>query len=270
MTTNTRSAAVVIALLALPAAAQAQSADPRPAFEAATIKPASPDAIRNRIMPTAPNRLYIPSMSLVWLVYTAYGDGGFNTAMRVSGGPEWTNRTAFAVEGVAPGPANGRQLRLMLQRLLEERFALKVHSEMRNVDMNVLVVERAGALGPRFKPWDGTCKRGMPSEAEDPAVPRCFSGYRPGGITLDGATMFSVAEVLSLPQARGLLGGMTGDRTGLQGRYTLELDFAFAPVDPAGPSLATAIREQWGLKLVPGQAPFRTTVIDRAELPAAN
>ena len=259
-----------LALLALPVVANAQTQEVRPAFEAATIKPAAPDAIRNRVMPSAPNRLYIPSMSLVWLVYTAYGDGGFNTAMRVSGGPDWANRTAFAVEAVAPRPATGRERRLMLQRLLEERFALKVRTEMRNGDMSVLVVERAGTLGPRIKPWSGTCMRGTPTEEDDPAVPRCFSGYRPGGITLDGATMFTVAEILSLPQARGLLGGLTGDQTGLTGRYTLELDFAFAPADPAGPSLPTAIREQWGLKLVPGQAPFRATVIESAQLPAGN
>jgi len=239
-------------------------------FEAATIKPAAPDAIRNRVMPSAPNRLFIPSMSLVWLVYTAYGDGGFNTAMRVSGGPDWTNRTPFAVEGVAPGPATGRELRLMLQRLLEERFALKIRTDMRTGDMNVLVLEQPGTLGPKITPWSGTCKRGTPTDEDDPAVPRCLSGYRPGGITLDGATMFTVAEVLSLPQARGLLGGIIGQQTGLEGRYTLELDFAFVPVDPAGPSLPTAIREQWGMKLVPGQSPFRAVVIESAELPAAN
>jgi uncharacterized protein (TIGR03435 family) len=265
-----RSPLVALALLAFPVVANAQPQDARPAFEAATIKPAAPDAIRNRVMPSAPNRLYIPSMSLVWLVYTAYGDGGFNTAMRVSGGPEWTNRTAFAVEGIAPGPATGRQRRLMLQRLLEQRFALKIRTENRIGDMSVLVVERAGMLGPKIKPWTGTCMRGTPTEEDDPAVPRCFSGYRPGGITLDGATMFSVAEILSLPQARGLLGGLTGDQTGLTGRYTLELDFSFAPADPAGHSLPTAIREQWGLKLVPGQAPFRSVVIESAQLPDGN
>ena len=261
---------VASALLTCPAAAFAQSADGRPAFEAATIKPASPDAVRNRVMPSAANRLYIPSMSLVWLVYTAYGDGGFNTAMRVSGGPDWANRAPFAVEGVASRPATGRELRLMLQRLLEERFALKVRSEVRNVEMDVLVLERDGTLGPKITPWDGTCKRGMPTEEDDPAVPRCASGYRTGGITIDGATMFSVAEILSLPQGRALLAGMTGDQTGLTGRYTLELDFAFAPVDPAGPALSTAIREQWGLKRVPGHVPFRTTVIDSAMLPDGN
>ena len=34
--------------------------------------------------PTSPNRLNIPSMTLTWLVYAAYGDGGFNTSMRVT------------------------------------------------------------------------------------------------------------------------------------------------------------------------------------------
>ena len=72
MTTNARAVAVLMALLALPAAAQAQSPDARPSVDVATIKRAAPNAIRNRVMPTAPNRLYIPSMSLVWLIYTAY------------------------------------------------------------------------------------------------------------------------------------------------------------------------------------------------------
>jgi hypothetical protein len=96
--------------------------------------------------------------------------------------------------------------------------------------MNVLVVDRRDStLGPKVKEWDGTCRNGKPLEDDDPAVPRCLGGYRPGGITLDGATMFSVAEVLSLPQARALLGGLIGDRTGLKGRYTMDLDYQFAP-----------------------------------------
>ena len=79
-------------------------------------------------MQTSPNRLYIPSMTLTALIYSAYGDGGLNTSMRVTGGPDWINRTAFSVEGVASGPATPRQLRLMMQTLLEERFALKIRA----------------------------------------------------------------------------------------------------------------------------------------------
>jgi hypothetical protein len=104
------STAVVIAILAGPAVAKAQReapADERLAFEAATVKLAAPGAVRNLVMPppASPNRLHIPSMTLLTLVYSAYGDGGFNTSMRVTGGPDWINKTAFAVEGVASGRA---------------------------------------------------------------------------------------------------------------------------------------------------------------------
>jgi len=204
----------------------------------------------------------------------------FNTAMRVTGGPDWVNQTAFAVEGVASANVTPRERRLMLQRLLEERFALKLTTKVTTVDMNVLVVERRdGTLGPKVKEWNGTCRNGTPTQDDDPAMPRCLSGYRPGGITLDGATMFSVAELLSLPQGRALLGGMVGDATVLKGRYTMDLDYQFPPPRPAnpgttpefsGPALSTAIREQWGLRIQPGQAAFRLVVIESAQLPIEN
>jgi uncharacterized protein (TIGR03435 family) len=51
----------------------------------------------------------------------------------------------------------------MLQRLLDERFALKLRTEVTSVDMNVLVVDRRdGTLGPKVKEWNGTCRSGTP------------------------------------------------------------------------------------------------------------
>ena len=291
---------MLIAVLAGLAGVNAQApADERPQFEAATVKLAAPDAVRTVVMPppATPNRLYIPSMTLATLIYSAYGDGGFNTSMRVTGGPDWINRTAFAVEGVASGRATLRQFRLMLQRLLEERFALKMRTEMSTADMLTLVVGRSdGTLGPKVKPRSGTCPKVMPllyfqaprrallqngprSEADDRAVAECPTGYRAGGISLDGVTMFTVAEVLSLPPARALLGTIVADQTGLKGRYTMELDYPFPaqrPGDPAAPaefglpSLSTAVQEQWGLRIVPGKGPFRLVVVESAQLPSPN
>jgi uncharacterized protein (TIGR03435 family) len=295
-----------IALLAASAAAAPQRETPakgRPSFAAATIKLAAPDAVRNQVTPTSPNRVYIPGMTLTWLIYTAYGDGGFNTSMRVTGGPDWVNGTAFAVEGVASAPATPRQLRLMLQRLLEERFALKIRNVTEEIPMGrvlALVVDRRdGTLGPKVRKWDGTCPRIMPvlyfqaprrplqkvedrfgvgpaSEADDPSVPYCPTGYRAGGIRIDGATMFTVAEMLSLPPSRALLGTITQDRTGLTDRYTLELDYPFPTGTPAaspefaGPSLSTAVLEQWGLRLVPDKGQLKALVVDSAQLPTGN
>jgi uncharacterized protein (TIGR03435 family) len=300
--------AVVIAVLAPPSAGARQqrpAGDTRPAFEAATIKLAPPDIVRsNRVISTSPNRLFIPGMPLTSLVYAAYGDGGFNTSMSVRGGPDWANRTVFTVEGVAAGPATSQERQLMLQTLLEQRLALKLRRDAQNFKALTLVPDRSdGTLGPKVQKWSGNCSAvrpalvfeapwqpalsnvegrlltAQPSPSDDPDVPYCPTGYRNGGILVDGATMSTVAEVLSLPPARALLGMMTYDRTGLAGRYTMELDFLFpatgpgapaAPPEFAGPSLSTAVREQWGLRLVPGEGTLKIFVIESAQLPAEN
>jgi bla regulator protein blaR1 len=294
------STAVVVAILSASIGTNAQrgaQADDRPAFEVATVKLASPDTVRTVTMPppASPNRLVIPSMYLSTLIYAAYGDGGFNTAMRVTGGPDWVNQTTFAVEGLASERATLPQFRLMLQRLLEERFALKIRTEITTSDMLTLVTARSdGALGPKVRTWSGACPKVMPllyfqaarrallnslrTDADDPAVAECPSGYRAGGISLDGVTMFTVAEVLSLPPARALLGTIVADQTGLSGRYTMELDYPFpttpggsvAPAEPGVPSLFTAVQEQWGLRIVKGKGPFRLVVVESAQMPSSN
>jgi hypothetical protein len=80
-------------------------------------------------------------------------------------------------------------------------------------------------------------------------MPCCPTGFRPGGMRIGGATMSTVAQMLSLPPGRVVLGAITVDRTGLAGRYTLDLDYLFTgeapPPDFVGPSLPTAIKEQW-------------------------
>ena len=267
-----------------------QQPDQRPAFEAATIKLADTGPSPLPVAPAAPNRLRIPSKTLTLLIYEAYGNGGYNTGTRVTGGPDWVSKTAFFIEGVAAGRATAQQMRLMLQTLLEERFALKISNETTTGDMLTLVVDRAnGVLGPKVKKWDGTCPAVMPalvfpaarrplqqvgdkfivppaSDADDAEAAYCPTGYRFGGIIADGVMMSTVASLLSLPPARMLLGNITADQTGLTGRYTLDLDYVFPPA-PDAPSLSTAIKEQWGLRVVPGKGAFRTIRVESAQLP---
>lgn len=256
------------------------AAEGRPAFEAATIKRAAPNAVRNRVMPSGPGRLVIPSMSLTWLIYTAYADG-MGTSARVSGGPAWGNQDAYEVQAVASGHPTPRELRLMLQALLEERFALRLRRETPTIDVLALVPDRSdGALGPNVKEWDGACGAGASPAEADPFRPRCPSGWLAGrGLILEGATMFAAAEALSLPMPRAELGRLVHDGTGLEGRYTFRLDYRFPPParpgEPAaaptgGPSLSTAVREQWGLRLEPARGPFLGLVVESAERPTEN
>ncbi len=257
-------------------------AQPAPKFEVATIKLAAPNAQpRNQMLRVSPNRMSIPSMTLTWLIYTAYGEG-MNTSASVTGGPDWIKQTAYAIEGQAQGPATQRQFQAMLRTLLEDRFGLKIHTETKEGNIYALVLDRSdGKLGPKVQAWDGTCINGrMPAPDDDPIYPRCLSGYAPPGIRLDGATMYSAADLLSLPLSRNLLGRVVQDRTRLTGRYRMELDYQFplsprpgaqaAPPDISQPSLFTAIREQWGLKLEPAQGPFKVFVVESAHRPTEN
>ncbi len=284
--------ATTLALIAF-VTCPAFAAPDKPVFEAATIKLAERSTSPLPVAPSAPNRLRIPSQTLTQLIYTAYGNGGYNTGTRVTGGPDWVSKTAFYVEGVAAGTPSPGQLRMMLQTLLEDRFALKISRETTTGDMLTLVVDRGdGALGPKVKKWDGTCPPVMPalvfpaarrplqrvgdqlvvppaSQSDDAEVAYCPTGYRFGGIIADGVTMTTVASLLSLPPARALLGTITEDHTGLIGRYTLDLDYVFPP-QPDAPALATVIKEQWGLRVVPGKGTFRTIRVESAQLPTTD
>ncbi|MEJ2007418.1 MAG: TIGR03435 family protein, partial [Acidobacteriota bacterium] len=66
------------------------------------------------------------------------------------------------------------------------------------------------------------------------------------------------------------------DKTGLHGRYSFK--FHFTPhvyripgtPEPSGPSLATALHEQLGLKVVSGKAPEDVLAIEHIERPTPN
>jgi uncharacterized protein (TIGR03435 family) len=251
-------------------------AQPPSKFEVATIKLAPPGAPLNRMVPGDPGRISF-QMTLRNLIYYAYGNG-LSTALRVSGGPDWVSRTVYDVQGLAPGSATQRQFRAMLRALLEERFALKTHTETQSIDVFALVPSRTdGKLGPKVEAWDGVCKSGSPPGEDDPKTPLCTAAFRPPGMFLDGVTMFAVAEMLSVQ--RPSLGRIVEDRTGLTGRYRMELEFQFAPLragqpaapaDPEGPSIFTAVREQWGLKLEPSKGSLEVIVVDSAQPPTEN
>src|SRR5499427_1952836 len=258
-----------------------ESAPERPAFEVATIKLALPNAVpRNQMVRVSPSRISIPSMTLSWLIYTAYGEG-MSTSTAVVGGPDWRNQTAYAIEAQSQQPATQLQFQAMLRTLLEDRFGLKIHRESVEFDFYALVLDRSdGKLGPKVQPWTGTCANGRtPSkdEYDDALIAACPSGLLGNRLFLDGGTMFSAADLLSLPMSRTLLGGVVQDRTGLTGRYKVDLDYAFVLAgnsDPTlpdpRPSLFTVIREQWGMKLEPSRGPFRRIVVDDVQRPTEN
>jgi uncharacterized protein (TIGR03435 family) len=74
------------------------------------------------------------------------------------------------------------------------------------------------------------------------------------------ATLTMLAQFLEPSVSRNVI-----DRTGLEGVFDLELEYA--PTDPAGVSVFTALKEQLGLKLESTKAPIDVLVIDHADKP---
>lgn len=180
-------------------------------------------------------------------------------ASRILGGPESLRHAVFDIDAKSdtaadaaqkaldPEPAKQRK-REMLQSLLRERFHLAAHMETRDLPVYELVVAKGG---PHLTPSKSDGRY-----YNTPAT----------AITGTGYTTTTLAQDLARPTGRVVL-----DKTGLDGRYDIDLHWANAD-DPAstGPSLFTALEEQLGLKLQPAHAPVQVLVIDHVEAPGEN
>lgn len=158
---------------------------------------------------------------------------------------------------------------------------LKVHMETREAPIYALTVAKSGS---RLTPFvEGSCKpldlnnAGAPREA-----PVCIFGIRPvppnnADLVLDaqGFTLDAFARQLGISLDRPI-----DNRTGIEGRFNLHLEFA---VDQATPrfvrpntppstksSIFQAMQDQLGLRLEATRGPRPVLVIDRVERPGDN
>ena len=259
-----------------------QAQNDAPAFETATIKETDTPSIGT----FAPDRFSRPYITLSLLLVYAYQVSEF----QIVGGPDWVRERYFDVQAKAESAPSAERMRLMVRRLLAERFAVKTHLETRELPRYALVMSRGDRrLGPRLRPSKIDCPaivaaRGPdyrpptgPPQPGDP--PRCALSGRVGGgsqtMMMEGQPISAIARYLQ-PQA----GRVVVDKTGLTGTYDVELETEplSIPGIPAntfgvpreGLSLFTAMSEQLGLKLESEHGPVDVLVIDGVELPTPN
>jgi uncharacterized protein (TIGR03435 family) len=261
-----------IALLSILAAAvcgPAQTSGNRPAFDVTSVKPrASSDQYLGFRIDPGGVHLEGP---LTFLIRFAYASQDY----QLEGGPGWIHSDNYVVEGKAAGTHSPQEMRSMLQAMLEDRFALKMHSETKEGSIYSLVVARKGS---KMKPWvEGSCVNPIPGKALESGTIAC--GYRPGLGTLDsqGVSVATLADFLSSIMARPVV-----DKTGLTGRFDFHLEynvdqatagFQSAPdsnADDNRGTIFTALQEQLGLLLKSDTGPREYMVIDRAEKPSEN
>ncbi len=224
-----------------------------PAFDAASIKLVPPDHSGTFPYRLGPGSLSIRS-SLNEFIQTAYDVRDY----QVAGGQPWVKSDWYAVSAKAAGEADQRQIRMMFQALLAERFQLKLHHETRMMQGYVLSVEKGG---PK-----------LPAPKTDVAPGTTGVLQMGGGIWSRGSTIDHLAYGLRLELGEPVL-----NETGIEGNYDFRLRFddsdAMGPGTPNAPqglgSVFTALHEI-GLKLDARKVPIDVLVIDSAERPSEN
>jgi uncharacterized protein (TIGR03435 family) len=216
------------------------------AFELATIKPLQ-GYVNARGSASGP-RITLSGYALEGLLMDAYGVESW----QLVGGPVWRDTDPFEIVAKAPGDTapTPEQSRQMLRTLLEDRFKLKVHRELRDAPVYALVVAKNG---PKLKK----------STANDPL----FTGSG-REMKFQKLTMDFFAKQLSSSAG---LGRPVLDKTGLTGEWDFTLRFMRnPPPDSNIPGVFTALQEQLGLKLESQKAQVEHLIIDHAEKPSAN
>jgi uncharacterized protein (TIGR03435 family) len=179
-------------------------------------------------------------------------------------------------------------MRVMLQRLLADRFALKTSMGMREMPVYFIrIARRDGQLGRQISRTTVDCaairaeRLRTGNSAEPPtglnASPVCttFLRARPtaNGVALRYQTSGTSSRELAA-WASPYAGRPVIDDTALAGEFDVDLTFAPStgpspiPDDPNdAPSIFTAVQEQLGLKLESGRSTVEVNVIDSVERP---
>ncbi|HEY4085990.1 MAG TPA: TIGR03435 family protein [Bryobacteraceae bacterium] len=198
-------------------------------------------------------RLIATNQYLMALLMFAYDV----SPLQVSGVPVAFFQERYDIEATCEEPMTKEQLPHLFRSLLEERFHLSVHRELKDEPVYALIVGKGGSK-----------LRETTHESEQP-------GFRQAGhsFTFINATMANLIGVLSQVAGRKVL-----DKTGLSAQYDFKLSYVpdndsasrdGANVLPAAngfpDSVFTALREQLGLDLEPRKSPVEFIVVDHIE-----
>ncbi len=250
----------------------------------------------------SPRNLVLPCVSLRALIRLAYGDvlvgsGLGARQIEVQGGPGWLDTERYDVLAKSEVSAAGRSAAPMLQKLLEERFKVKVHKEIKNSAVYILTAANGGPKLQSAKA--GSCIEMDLNNIRPPAPPKTgqtipnYCGM--GRARSNGSLMVADWYGVSTAELAGrmLISAVdlpVVDQTGLTQRFDVHIEYVpdrhttgpvtlngvvrdlptVSPDPTAGPSIFSALEKQLGLKLKQGKAPLDVIIVDHAEKPTAN
>jgi uncharacterized protein (TIGR03435 family) len=243
------------------------AANANPVFEVATVKPSDP-ARPGQIVTFRGVEVITTNTTVRDLINLAY----WLHPKQVTGGPAWMESEKYDMAGKpdAPGQPNVDQMKMMIQKLLADRFQLKFHFEKRDLSAYAVGITKAGTKIIRSR--------------DDPkGYPGWYFGRTPSGTTLTfrNSPMSQVTAIL-----QNFLDKPVVDQSGLSERYDFTLTFTLdaaqavrlgGPPPPAAadnpdaaPDVFAAFQQQLGLKLESTKASVDVMVIDKVEKPSEN
>jgi uncharacterized protein (TIGR03435 family) len=204
-------------------------------------------------------------------------------ASQVVGGPAWINSEGYDIQVKPKQTTDPKQIWLMWQTLLADRFKLKLHRETRELPIYDLTVAKGGPKLPAAKAAGcvsfppGTPPRHVPGKVDCGYVSGPFGGFTSGLFRIQGRKVH-VADLVR--ELTSVLDRPVLDKTGFPGEFDLDLSFTpddslkgfpyRLPTDPKLPNIFTALDQQLGLQLTSAKGPVEVLVIDHAERPATN
>lgn len=253
-------------------------------FEVATIKPSNGQQ-PNRGILTSPGRFRAENWPVKNVIMFAYD---LKSDTQISGYPEWVNSADYDMDAKAdeattaaleklPPDQRSRQVKLMVQTLLAERFHLKVSYQTREIPVYALVIAKGGpkltlSTGPKILAGGGTQSS--------------LNERRSGELESLNMSLDELAAAAPdlFPEVSDRV---VVNKTGLTGNYNWTLkwtpeasaqqnfrgaDGTSPPSNSAdsAPGLFTALEQQLGLKLVSQKGSVETLVVDSIDKSTAN
>jgi len=237
------------------------AADADPRFDVATIKESPPDARGGVQFILGRREFKAANCTASELIKIAY----FVRGRQVDGGPKWLREQKYDVvaqtDSDIAGQPSEAQTRVMVRKLLEERFGLKVHLTQREFTVYAMVVD---------KPSPKISK----SDAQDKPMMLVGKMDDDGQNTLQFAnsTMKEFGDLMmNFIQTHQIV-----DETGLKGKYDFRITiqrsaFQSSPSvdDLPDPAFVQAI-QPLGLKFVLKKEPLEVVAVDQMNMPSAN
>jgi len=233
------------------------AADADPSFDVATIKPTAPNQQMSRYGVRTRNFKAV-NQSISELIGFAY----HLQTRQIEGAPAWANSEHFDLAGKPdlPGQPSEEQYRLMLRKLLAERFNLKVHTEQKEFPVLAMTLEKGQ---PPLTKSDLTVA-GYHSAV---AMRQSNDGQ------LDGQFSFYSMADLAEMMMNFIRDRQIVDETGLQGRFDFIMKIPWEQGHFTPDEITIAMFEavkSLGFKLVAKKEPLNVVVIDHVERPSPN